>query len=89
MATEKKLIYADDARRAILKADPKLAYCIERIKAVDAVEVVHGRWIDQSFVMNGGVVRFCICSECRHEMTFETSYCPNCGAKMDGGADNG
>lgn len=35
----KKLIYADDARRAILEADPKLAYCIERIKAVDAVEI--------------------------------------------------
>lgn len=36
----KKLIYADDARRAILEANPKLAYCIERIKAVDAVEIV-------------------------------------------------
>jgi hypothetical protein len=40
MANEKKLIYADDARRAILETDPKLVYCIERIKAVDAVEVV-------------------------------------------------
>ena len=38
--SDKKLIYAGDARRAILEADPKLAYCIERIKAVDAVEVV-------------------------------------------------
>ena len=36
----RKLIYAGDAHRAILEADPKLAYCIERIKAVDAVEVV-------------------------------------------------
>ena len=39
MANKKKLIYADDARRAILEADPKLAYCIERIKGVDAVEI--------------------------------------------------
>lgn len=38
MANDNKLIYADDARRAILKEDPKLAYCIERIKGVDAVE---------------------------------------------------
>ena len=37
MANEKKLIYADDARRAILQEDPKLAYCIDKIKAVDAV----------------------------------------------------
>ena len=36
----KKLIYADDARRAILKEDPKLAYCIDKVKAVVAVEVV-------------------------------------------------
>lgn len=40
MTNEKRLIYADDARRAILQEDPKLAYCIERIKAVDAVPVV-------------------------------------------------
>lgn len=37
---KKKLIYAGDAHRAILEADPKLAYCIERIKAVDAEVVV-------------------------------------------------
>lgn len=35
-----KLIYASDARKAILKADPKLAYCIDDIKGVDAVEAV-------------------------------------------------
>lgn len=43
MANE-KLIRASDARRAILKEDPKLAYCIEDIPAVDAVEVRRGRW---------------------------------------------
>lgn len=35
-----KLIYASDARKAILKADPKLAYCIDNIKGVEAVEVI-------------------------------------------------
>jgi hypothetical protein len=39
MANE-KLIYASAARRAILKADPKLAFCIDNIPGVDAVEVV-------------------------------------------------
>ena len=34
-----KLIYASDARKAILKADPKLAYCIDDIKGVDSVAV--------------------------------------------------
>ena len=40
MGMSEKLIRASDARKAILKADPKLAYCIDNVKAVDAVEVV-------------------------------------------------
>ena len=40
MMANDKLIYASDARRAILKEDPTLAYCIDNIKGVDAVEVV-------------------------------------------------
>lgn len=39
MANE-KLIRASDARRAILQADPRLAYCIDSVPGVDAVEVV-------------------------------------------------
>jgi hypothetical protein len=35
-----KLIRASDARKAILNIDPKYAYCIDSIPAVDAVEVV-------------------------------------------------
>ena len=35
-----KLIYASAARKAILDADPRLAYCIDEIPGVDAVKVV-------------------------------------------------
>ena len=49
----------------------------------DAVEVVHGRWVQH----NQSEEVF-VCSECRLNIaTFEMrwlSYCPNCGAKMDG-----
>ena len=38
--SNEKLIYASAARRAILKADPSLAYVIDEVKGVDAVEVV-------------------------------------------------
>ena len=49
----KELIYKDDARKAVLKANPVIAYCIDNIKTVDAVEVVrckncavpHNKWI--------------------------------------------
>ena len=49
---------------------------------VDAVEVVHGRWKEPYLL-------YIVCSECgTGYVKYETyNYCPNCGAKMDGGAD--
>ena len=44
---------------------------------VDAVEVVHGEWIEYG-------LRNPQCSMCK-KFNCETSrFCPNCGAKMDG-----
>lgn len=55
--------------------------CIDRQPTVDAVEVVHGRWI--SLEPEIGLYG---CSECEHKiLRSECNYCPNCGAKMDGG----
>ena len=55
--------------------------------AVDAVHVVHGQWLDCE---NYNDIRQC--SECgliRNIYKQEGwNYCPNCGAKMDGGADD-
>ena len=53
---------------------------IEDAPTVDAVEVVHGRWI----VENEESIR---CSECcfnRASIKIPLDYCPNCCAKMDG-----
>lgn len=60
---------------------------------IDAVPVVHGRWIVR---FNGPYKRRrCYCSRCeKHNgvggiaQNQEKPYCPNCGAKMDGGADD-
>ena len=52
---------------------------------VDAVEVVHGRW------MHKGAWHI-ECSECRYILAHigeAKNYCPNCGAKMDGGNEDG
>ena len=53
---KKKLIYAGDAHRAILETAPKLAYCIERIKGVDAVEVVRCKDCDNTCEGNMGLI---------------------------------
>ncbi len=41
MASANQLIYKDDARKAVLRVNPTVAYCIDNIKSVDAVEVDH------------------------------------------------
>ena len=65
------------------------------IPAADVASVVYGRWIwhEEEFKYE--------CSACNcwfdYNLTFAifdhdfeySSYCPNCGAKMDGGADHG
>ena len=49
--------------------------------AADVAPVVHARWIDDG----RGII---ICPECKRGYNLHakyTHYCPNCGAKMDGG----
>ena len=50
---------------------------------VDAVEVVHGRWIRKG-------AWHIECSECKHVLAHigeAKNYCPNCGAKMRGDSE--
>lgn len=73
------------------------AHIIKHISpTVDAVPVVHGRWIEQEDQM---LDVYYTCSACKEDFYIETTgytekdlflytYCPNCGAKMDGGADH-
>ena len=68
----------DRAQRAILDAP-----------AADVAPVRHGRWIDKG--------EYAVCMECGgrsgtqydgvEPIPLMTQFCPNCGAKMDGGDD--
>ncbi len=55
------------------------------IPAADVAPVVHGRWGDNGIpesMLSG-------CSVCGFTCgAYSFRYCPNCGAKMDGGADH-
>lgn len=61
---------------------------------VDVQEVRHGEW--KSFHSEDTLYGSYYCSACGHEqdigmvvsLTTEFKYCPNCGAKMDGGKNN-
>ena len=56
---------------------------VERAPAADVAPVGHGQWEHYSTTMM-------VCSICgKHIARHRYNYCPNCGAKMDGGAENG
>lgn len=62
----------------------KVLGAVSRAKKVDAVEVVHGKWIRRHNETK--------CSKCKfiyYSNHDDFNYCPNCGAKMDGGAEDG
>lgn len=72
---------------------------VNRLRVFPAAEVEpvrHGEWTKSEDDWNS--LTTITCSECHEEWCFETEedvnllnyrYCPNCGARMDGGADNG
>ena len=55
---------------------------------VDAVEVVHGWWMpqyDRCWIDGQRWKTGYHCSACMGFNKAKSHYCPNCGAKMDGG----
>ena len=61
------------------------------IPAADVAPVVHGRWIHSRYEDCSEQFELVKCSQCNHEAYAMAlyvrggNYCPNCGAKMDGG----
>lgn len=61
---------------------------LQDAQTVDAVAVVRGQWIEDHDYLK--------CPECgvmvKRDFTFfdvgDWNFCPNCGAKMEGGAEN-
>ena len=57
---------------------------IDDFPAADVAPVVHGRW---EIVVGSNGKEYMVCTRCRvsQDLTGGFTYCPNCGAKMDGG----
>lgn len=69
---------------------------VHYMPAADVAPVRHGRWLRSDDDWDS--LTLIRCSICGEEWCFEMiddvtllnyKYCPNCGAKMDGGANNG
>ena len=60
---------------------------IWKAPAADVAPVVHGRWGTGRFNLETGDYEE-QCTHCRNfSKEYDKPYCPNCGSKMDGGAD--
>ena len=86
--------------RSAYEAIWKSARALKKIPAADVAPVVHGRWIfGKDLPYSWGQIPknkyHLYCSECLEQafnrsedndpdFDVDTSYCPNCGAKMDG-----
>lgn len=88
-------IKRESAIEAIMSDPPDAHYQswyaekINEIPAADVAPVVHGHFVHDGPRFAGGV-DWWHCSNCgRLASGVEThfDYCPNCGAKMDGGSD--
>lgn len=75
----------------------ELANCVKALPAADVAPVVHGRWIEREDPM---LDTYYTCSACNEDFYIEPTgdtakdlftytYCPSCGAKMDGGKESG
>lgn len=67
---------------------------IRNAPAADVAKVVHGKWVHSRYDRSSGQFDVVKCSRCGLEayaMAYHVrdgNYCPNCGAKMDGGNEN-
>ena len=91
-AAKESFVNMDAGSRApcsTLLTPEEFAEYLDEIPAADVTEVRHGRWIEDHDYLK--------CPECgvmvKWDFTFfdigNWNYCPNCGAQMDGGAENG
>ena len=89
LPSKKRLI---DANALIKEANADGAYGYVDAKqiadapTVDAVEVVHGRWLGWGKSGTPTYENYGTCSVCGEDAEIYTehrNYCPNCGAKMD------
>ena len=92
------ITYDEKSHNRIVATIPIWADFYLDISTIEAVPVVHGEWEECDWLAydwNGECVRYpkkaMKCSNCsnafKKELLWKHNFCPNCGAKMKGGAE--
>lgn len=71
----------EDVKRLVNNNFSGLLAAIDSIPAADVAPVRHGKWIPFHAEFAGDIQ---YCSVCEIGFAGRTSYCPHCGAVMDG-----
>ena len=80
-----------DGTVTVEKAERYFLNLIDKTPTADVVEVKHGEWDDSGrykFADGSLAIRCTVCGCAIHSDEYgkyHWNYCPNCGAKMDGG----
>ena len=61
---------------------------VEGIPAADVAPVRHGQWVEKEKYTFGIMYDCSLCEDRILDNGHPWNYCPNCGAKMDGGDGN-
>ena len=77
----------DKAAVTIATAKKLVRSIVYRIPTADVAPVVHGRWIEKEKYSFGIMYDCSLCENRILDTGHPWHYCPNCGAKMDGGAE--
>ena len=91
MTSKRRLIDANELWHKTFSCDEvaEVRKFIEQAPTVDAVEVVHGKWVRRIVDWSAPYSWKVECSNCDFDIcglgdAVLFKYCPNCGAKMDG-----
>lgn len=77
---EREALIEELKRRDFLPVIVK--HAIEAVPAADVALVVHGRWVNR-YITGEDPYKCSCCGDSVNVYGYH--YCPNCGAKMDGG----
>ena len=78
----------DKAAVTIATAKKLVRSIVYRTPTADVAPVVHGRWIEKEKYTFGIMYDCSLCENRILDNGHPWNYCPNCGAKMDGGVDD-
>lgn len=72
-----------DGTVSVENAERYFLNLIKKQPTADVVEVRHARW---EIVKGSNGKEKMVCTDCRHQQDLHSTftYCPNCGAKLDG-----